>query len=461
MLTRGAYVGDVTALCALAPPPPPSGGADAGAVNDASLPPQHDTLLAGVGASLQWYDPFDGGGGEAPLLTATVFGAARVHGIAPAPELDAIRASEELGGGGGGGGGGAAGARAVLVWGERRIVLVALHAGADVTAADRRLYVVVTLPPLGHWVHDARPLAPDTHPDGHGYPTIAVGLADNAVEQWTVGPGGGSGGGDRGPRCLRRVECAARCMLYSLALRGSSMAGLEVASGTIFNEVQLWAPGGAQHRVPPAAAAGAVGGSGGGEGDDNVDRDGNGIDRPEPWAVLRGHEGSIMRVNWSADGKQVYSTSDDRTARIWPIPPRHNGDDNGGGGGIGGGGDGDVSCATTYVSGAAVTMFGHTGRVWDCQLAMAGRRTLFATAGEDCTVRLWAAPPEVPEEVGGAVVLETPVAVLRGHRGRGVWRAVVLRAPGRGLHSFTIQLNLSSSVHRIIRLISRTCSGVA
>jgi hypothetical protein len=40
-------------------------------------------------------------------------------------------------------------------------------------------------------------------------------------------PAGGGGGGEE-PRCLRRVECAMRSMLYSLALRGSSMADLEV-----------------------------------------------------------------------------------------------------------------------------------------------------------------------------------------------------------------------------------------
>jgi hypothetical protein len=140
---------------------------------------KHETLLAGSGASLQWYDPF-GSGGEAPLLAVTVFGAARVHGIVPAPELDAScvisdgdddddeRRKKGFVGGGGGGGGAdarararARAARAVLVWGERRVALVALRVGDDVSAADRRMRVVVTLPPLGHWVHDVRPLAPE------------------------------------------------------------------------------------------------------------------------------------------------------------------------------------------------------------------------------------------------------------------------------------------------------------
>ena len=482
-LARGAYVGDVTALCALSVPPPPSppppsqkiGGVLAGVrrigtgtegraeegeyaeptTTLSSISADHDTLLAGVGASLQWYDPF-GSGGEEPLLTVAVFGAARVHGIVPAPQLDDIAAScDALNTGGEGGnvsnvgdeGLGSRGtrARAVLVWGERRVALVALRVGRDVRAEDRRVHVVTTLPPLGHWVHDVRPLASEDSAAGsgvnstphHRHPTVAVGLADNAVEQWTM-PGRGGGDGGEEPRCLRRVECAMRSMLYSLALRGSSMADLEVAGGTIFNEVQLWAPGACEGEGSDTDGRSKGKGKGKGKGE---------VDRPEPWAVLRGHEGSIMRVSWAADGAHVYSTSDDRTARVWVTPPRHR--PPGTREMLGEVPRKAVAATTTgeatqYVTGARVTVFGHTARVWDCQLAMAGRRPLLATAGEDCTVRLWDAPRDIiPGQTqsqclvgaGGApapTLLDKPVAVLRGHRGRGVWRALALRAPGGG-----------------------------
>ena len=46
------------------------------------------------------------------------------------------------------------------------------------------------------------------------------------------------------------------------------------------------------------------------------------------------------------------------------------------------------------------------------------------TAGEDCAARLWARRADT-----GVPALETPVATLRGHRGRGIWRATTLRAP--------------------------------
>ena len=389
-LARGAYVGDVTALCALpSRPPPPSDG------DSESTRAARDTLLAGTGASLQWYDPL-GGGGDTPALSATVFGAARVHGIVPAPEFDATVATV---------GGSRSGAdphppRAVLVWGERRVALVAIVAGPDVPAPARDMRVAATLPPLGHWAHDARPLRPDA---SHPLPTVAVGLADNAVEQWTLG-----GDDAFAPRRLRRVECAMRSMLYSLALRGSTMADLAVAGGTIFNEVQLWAPSDAPPRPDPDPDP------------DLADAEGR---RPAPWAILRGHEGSIMRVTWAEDGAHVFSTSDDRTARAWSVPTR----------------DLHARDAPAIVA-ARLVAFGHTARVWDCRAANAGERPLLVTAGEDCTVRLWDAPADLVPGViksdstrrGDArtstATLDVPVAVLRGHRGRGVWRALTLRA---------------------------------
>jgi len=280
-LTRGTYVGDVTALCALTPPTK-GDGPDAA---DPTATGAHDTLLAGIGASLRWYDPFKVGG-DILLLSLDVFPSARVHGILPAPTLDAFVTSDERSGG-----------RAILVWGERRVCLVSLN---DVGCDARSLRVLRTFPPLGHWIHDARPVAPDTR---NHKTTVVVGLADNAVEQWSLGDGNSP------PYMLRRVDCSARSMLYSLALRGDSMATLQVAGGTIFNEVQLWAPGADKREVMTGDVPTTD--------DDTNTRDEK---RPNPWCILRGHEGSIMRVGWSCDGTRVFTTSDDRTARVWAVP---------------------------------------------------------------------------------------------------------------------------------------------
>ena len=294
-LTRGVYVGDVTALCAL---PPTGDDADAAdPASDGARPRAHDTLLAGTGASLKWYDPFRAGG-DVPLLSTTVFPSARVHGILPSPDLDAFVASAS----------GASGGRAILVWGERRVAVATLRAGAGVAPDARELRVTRALPPLGHWVHDARPMRPDAH--ALAETTVAVGLADNAVEQWSLGGADAFSAASSPPALLRRVECSHRSMLYSLALRGSRMADLRVAGGTIFNEVQLWAPGAADAAVSRKTEGASEATSG------------DGVRRPPPFAILRGHEGSIMRVSWSRDGTRVFSTSDDRTARTWRVTDR-------------------------------------------------------------------------------------------------------------------------------------------
>ena len=119
-LTRGVYVGDVTALCAL--PPTGDDAVAADTASDGARPRAHDTLLAGTGASLKWYDPFTAGG-DVPLLSTTVFPSARVHGILPSPDLDAFVASAS----------GASGGRAILVWGERRVAVATLRAGETAT----------------------------------------------------------------------------------------------------------------------------------------------------------------------------------------------------------------------------------------------------------------------------------------------------------------------------------------
>ena len=71
---------------------------------------------------------------------------------------------------------------------------------------------------------------------------------------------------------------------------------------------------------------------------------------------------------------------------------------------------------------ASFVAYGHGGRVWDCAPLVVGDRRLLVTACEDCAVRLW-------DDVYTLKQDTEPVVVLRGHRGRGVWRALTLRNP--------------------------------
>ena len=92
-----------------------------------------------------------------------------------------------------------------------------------------------------------------------------------------------------------------------------------------------------------------------------------------------------MRVSWSRDGTRVFSTSDDRTARTWRVTDR----DADRGGDPGGEAAATAATGTEIRARADSVLYGHGGRVWDCQPARAGQRRLLVTAGEDCAVRLW------------------------------------------------------------------------
>ena len=90
-------------------------------------------------------------------------------------------------------------------------------------------------------------------------------------------------------------------------------------------------------------------------------------------------------------------------------------------------------------------MRGHIGRVWDCHMVTMETSTILVTVGEDCTVRLWVSPPgffkgEKHQQsmdngcVGkpAEIYLDEPIAVLRGHKGRGVWRVISMHSPWGG-----------------------------
>jgi WD40 repeat protein len=150
-----------------------------------------------------------------------------------------------------------------------------------------------------------------------------------------------------------------------------------VASGTIFNDVLLWL-------VPRAAGADAV----------------------APVARLSGHEGSVHRLVWSPCGARLCSVSDDRTARVWAVAPSVWSPP-------------DAAGTPPAALTPALSLFGHTGRVWDARFVVptdgdgGNGDELLATVSEDCTVRLWRLPDGAPR------------GALAGHRGRGIWRCAL------------------------------------
>lgn len=92
------------------------------------------------------------------------------------------------------------------------------------------------------------------------------------------------------PELLYSVQCEVHCILYSVRIFGSTPETMLIASGTVFNQVQLWKPY-----------------------TKNEDEDAT------VHKKLIGHEGVIFGLQFNADASQIVSVSDDRTIRIWPL----------------------------------------------------------------------------------------------------------------------------------------------
>eukprot|EP00191_Tetraselmis_sp_GSL018_P013123 CAMPEP_0177589634 /NCGR_PEP_ID=MMETSP0419_2-20121207/6926_1 /TAXON_ID=582737 /ORGANISM="Tetraselmis sp., Strain GSL018" /LENGTH=1078 /DNA_ID=CAMNT_0019080037 /DNA_START=592 /DNA_END=3825 /DNA_ORIENTATION=- len=149
-----------------------------------------------------------------------------------------------------------------------------------------------------------------------------------------------------------------------------------VAAGTILYDVLIW----------KVVGCGALGGEGA-----RTPR--HAESAVEPLLRLRGHRGSIFALDWwlGESVATLASVSDDRTMRCWTLPlkrlrgPSAAGD------------EGDLECAVIPCQSA---------RLWDCKLLGA---SVAATAGEDCSARLWDAR------------CGRQLAVLQGHQGRSLW----------------------------------------
>jgi WD40 repeat protein len=92
--------------------------------------------------------------------------------------------------------------------------------------------------------------------------------------------------------------------------------------------------------------------------------------------TLQGHEGSILSLRWASETVLI-SSSDDRSVRVWQ-------------------GIEHTENARIYAADALsnylkpdMTIYGHTGRVWDCQPFSYRGHAFIASASEDLKVGLW------------------------------------------------------------------------
>ncbi|XP_030551812.1 uncharacterized protein LOC115756249 isoform X2 [Rhodamnia argentea] len=350
----GQYLGEISALCFLHLPPPLS--------RPSSLP----LLLAGSGSQMSLFELVSG----AMIRTFYVFRGVRVHGVVlGSVDFPGGSSSSMLD-------------YTVAVYGERRVKLFRLSVrlgreareeSETVLSADLKL--ISPVPRLSHWVMDVCFLK-DNGTSSNELKrclTVAIGCSDNSIHLWDV------------DTCslILAVSSPERCLLYSMRLWGDNVEDLQVASGTIYNEILIWKV--VPHHDAPSS----------------IELTGEGLINScacnclvheclpyEAFHICRlvGHEGSIFRIAWSSDGSKLVSVSDDRSARIW-----------------------EVHCKSRYSKDAAEIglLFGHSARVWDCCIS----DNLIVTAGEDCSCRVWGLDGRQHE-------------VIREHIGRGIWRCL-------------------------------------
>ena len=183
---------------------------------------------------------------------------------------------------------------------------------------------------------------------------------------------------------LKTIKSYPNCLLYSMALffnrnytslqdidsttnLNSILENIHVASGTVFNTVIIW----------------------------------NCKNNTKDTVIqMKGHNGVIFHVEWSEDGKQLCSTSDDRTLILWKFNKQplqdstHNSSI-----------DSNQTLETTQESYTSVVFYGHNARVWHCKFT----KHFIISASEDATIRVW--------DYDGNCV-----STLQGHIGRNVWR---------------------------------------
>jgi WD repeat-containing protein 6 len=136
-------------------------------------------------------------------------------------------------------------------------------------------------------------------------------------------------------RFTQRCDCEEQSLLYAAQIYLTHPSEILLATGTVFNEIQLWNP--VSNRSPIKAR-------------------------------LKGHEGCIFSLRFDKSGNLLASCSDDRTIRIWDIEQKK------------------------YLA----IGFAHVARVWDVRfLPNSEGKTYLVSNSEDTTALLWEFIPSV------------------------------------------------------------------
>jgi WD40 repeat protein len=200
----------------------------------------------------------------------------------------------------------------VLLWGATSFTHAPL---AEFLLSNPSALSEITMP---DWILDARAITPSTI----GLVTAHNTLFIYSLEQRQI---------------IQEINCEEQSLLYAGQIYRASDGTITIATGTVFNEIQVWHPFPTPHSSPSRSTVSIT-------------------------KRLQGHEGCIFSLRFNGPGNLLASCSDDRTIRVWNVT--------------------DGSCVAVG--------FGHIARVWDVRFLPDRSNEIFLmSTSEDTTAYLW------------------------------------------------------------------------
>lgn len=217
----------------------------------------------------------------------------------------------------------------IIIWGSKSLAIISNQ------------FILISVVEFKDWIRAVQPLTKNNY---------AILFSRNFAQLWDL---------SKGSVLISEIQCEERCLLYAGNMFGDTWEELVIASGAIFNQILIWNTTQKTSIDTPRSRSG----------------DGQVQSR------LLGHEGVVYALEFSKDGTELGSVSDDRTIRIYNLSdPRTN-----------------------------AVLRGHNGRVWG--LKFVGEYIL--SISEDASCRVWRRDTH------------SCVAVWEGHGPKHVWSLAV------------------------------------